>query len=713
VKVLRFFLVFALIAVLGGAALAGCFALLVPAGAQFADTTSYGPLLPEMNKQSQRSYVLDRNGGVMTTLFAEEDRQPITLADVPQHLIDAVLAIEDRRFYEHDGVDYEGTTRALFQNLDAGEVEQGGSTITQQLVKNTMGDPKKRDLKTKIREAVLAVRLENEMEKDEILERYLNVIYLGNGAYGIKAASERYFDKPDPKQLTIGESALLAGLIQSPEVLNPVTHPDRAARRRATVLDAMLDLDMINEAEARAAREEPLPTEAKSPDRRRDYFPEEVVKQLLNDDPRVVGDVAEYLGPDEQARYNAVFRGGLRITTTYDPVLQWMAATAVADTLPETTFVAAIVVIDNSDGSVRAMFTGKDFSESQFNPITLDGRQTGSSFKGITLATVLDAGYSPNDRVSGSSLHVRRPGDDWDLKCSGGTMTLADATAKSNNCAFGRTIMSLGPGHYGDDGAQRVVDMAGRLGIDTSKLSAVPALTLGASNTNVLDMAEAYSVFANDGIHRTPRFISKIEGPDGKLIYQADTTGERVLSEQVARTETEMLTNVIKSGTGTAARLDRPAAGKTGTTDNNSDAWFVGYTPQFTAAVWMGDWERSDVYMNNVGGRRVSGGSYPAEIWAAFMQPAHQNLPVVQFIAPDERQWPGAQKIDEFGRSYSRDFAERSTPRTSPGTTAPASPESTPPATGGATGATVAPAVGPDTPVQPVPPAPDPAPPGG
>jgi penicillin-binding protein 1A len=670
----------------------------VPAGAQFAEATSYGALLPEMNKQSQRSYVLDRNGQVMTTLFAEEDRQPITLADVPQHLIDAVLAIEDRRFYEHDGVDYEGTTRALFQNLDAGEVEQGGSTVTQQLVKNTMGDPEKRDLKTKIREAVLAVRLENEMSKDEILERYLNVIYLGNGAYGIKAASERYFGKPDPKQLTIGESALLAGLIQSPEVLNPVTHPDRAARRRSIVIDALLDLDEITEEEARVAREEPLPTQARSPDRRRDYFQEEVVKQLLNDDPAVAGDVAEFLGPDEQARYNAVFRGGLRITTTYDPTLQWIAATAVRDTLPETTFVAAIVVIDNSDGSVRAMFTGKDFTESQFNPITLNGRQTGSSFKGVTLATVLDAGYSPNDRVSGGSLHVNRPGEDWDLDCSGGTMTLMDATAKSNNCAFGRTIMSLGPGHFGDDGSQRVVDMAGRLGIDTSKLSPVPALTLGASNTNVLDMAEAFSVFANEGIHRLPRFISKIESPDGGVIYQADTVGERALSEQIARTETEILTGVIRSGTGTAARLDRPAAGKTGTTDNNSDAWFVGYTPQYTAAVWMGDWERSDVYMNNVGGRRVSGGSYPAEIWAAFMQPAHDNLPVMQFNPPDEQQWPGAQRIDEFGRSYTRDFAERSTPRAAPATPDPAAaPPAAPP------DEPAAPPVDPTTPVPPAP----------
>jgi penicillin-binding protein 1A len=634
----------------GGAALAGCVALLVPAGAEFAQSTSYGPLLPEMNKQAQRSYVLDRNGNVMTTLFAEVDREPVTLADVPKVLIDAVLAIEDRRFYEHDGVDFEGTTRALFQNLDAGEIQQGGSTITQQLVKNTMGDPKKRDLKTKIREAVLALRLEHEMSKHEILERYLNVVYFGNGAYGVKAASERYFNKPNVKDLTVGESALLAGLIQSPEVLNPVTHPDRAARRRTTVLDAMVSTGAITQAQARLAREEPLPTKAVSPDRRRDYFTDVVVKELLNDDPSVSGDVAEYLGTTESARYNEVFGGGLKIYTTYDPIMQYLAATAVQKTLPPSQFTAAIVVIDNSDGSVRAMYTGKDFTESQFNPITLNGRQTGSSFKAITLATAIEAGYSPNDRVSGSSFHLARPGEDWDLKCSGGTLTLLEAVTKSNNCAFGRTIVSLGPGHFGDDGAQRVIDMAGRLGIDASKLTANPSLTLGTSNTNVLDMAEAFSVFANDGLHRLPRFISKIEGPDGKVVYQADTSGQRAISEQVARTETSMLTNVIRSGTGTRARLDRPAAGKTGTTDDNGDAWFAGYTPQYTAAVWMGAWN-ARIPMNNVGGIRVQGGTYPAQIWAAFMTPAHQNLPVVDFTPPDDKQWPRAQGIDEFGRS--------------------------------------------------------------
>jgi penicillin-binding protein 1A len=676
VRVVRFFVVFAVIVTLGGAALAGCFALLIPAGAQFAETTSYGPLLPAMNKQALRSYVYDSRGGVMTTLF-EEDRAPVKLTDVPQRFIDAVLAIEDRRFYSHDGVDYEGTTRALFQNLNSGEIQQGGSTITQQLVKNTMGDPKKRDLKTKVREAVLALRLEHEMTKNQILEKYLNTIYFGNGAYGIQAAVERYFGERDPRLLTLGQAALLAGLIQSPETLNPITHPDRAARRRATVLDAMIDTKVITAEQARVAREEPLPTTAVSPDRVRDSFTQAIVDQLV-DDKASPGSPATYIGVDGTSRFNALFRGGLKVYTSYDPVMQWLAGSAVQQVLPanrDPRFVAALAVIDNATGEVKAMYTGKDFAQEEFNPVTQTGRQTGSSFKGITLATALEAGYSPDDLVSGSSFTIKRPqAEDKRLACKGGTMTLADATAESNNCAYTRTLMSLGPGHFGDDGAQRIIDMAGRLGIDSTKLSAVPSLTLGTSDTNVLDMAEAYSVFANEGIHRTPNFITKIVGPDGKIIYQADTSGTRVISEQNARTETQILTGVITSGTGTRAKIDRPAAGKTGTTTDYTDAWFVGYTPQYTTAVWMGSFEGTSGanQMRNVGGIAVTGGSYPARIWAAFMSGASKDLPVMQFTPPDEKQWPAAQKIDEFGRSAGRPLAPRvhgTDPRTA--TTAP------------------------------------------
>ena len=674
-KLVRFSVAFVLIVALGAAALAGCLALFFPAGAVFSDTVEVEPLLPAMDQPAERSYVLDRAGGLMTTLFAEEDRQPIVLADVPQHLIDAVLAIEDRRFYEHDGIDWNGTARALVENLDAGGVEQGGSTITQQLVKNTMSDTKKRDLKTKVREAVLAYRLEQEMDKDEILERYLNVIYLGNGAYGVKAAAERYFDKRNLMELTIGESALLAGLIQAPEALNPVTHPDRAARRRELVLRSMVEVGAITEDEATAGRQEPLPTSAKSPDRRRDHFTEAVLQQLLNDDPAVVGDVAEYLGPNQAARYNAVFRGGLRVYTTFDPALQWLAASAVANTLPDTEFTAAIVVIDNVDGSVRAMYTGQEFAEEQFNPVTQKGRPTGSTFKAITVAAALEAGYSPEDRVGGGTLTIDRPEEPYTTPCRGGTMTFADALADSNNCAFLRTLLSFGPGHYGDDGALPIIQMASRLGIDASKLDGVPTLTLGTSDTNVLDMAEAFSVFANEGIHRTPRFVSRIEDADGNLVYEAKPTDIRAINENNARTETQMLQGVIKEGTGTRARLDRPAAGKTGTNTDNYDAWFVGYTPQLTAAVWMGH-PTAAIAMNNVGGVRVQGGNYPAQIWAAFMKPAHENVPVVEFTPPDDKLWPKPGRITEEGRKEGLGAAEAA-PSDPTATTLPGDPSAT------------------------------------
>ena len=713
-KGFRFVVGLVLTIVLGGAALAGCVALLIPAGAEFASTTDYGPLEEEPNASAVRSEVFNRNGDSMTTLFAEEDRRPITLDGIPQHLIDAVLAIEDRKFYEHNGIDWGGVGRALTENLSAGGVQQGGSTITQQLVKNTMSDPERRepgerDLETKVREAIVAYRLEKEISKDEILERYLNVIYLGNGAYGVQAASERYFNKRNPLELTIGESALLAGLIQAPEALNPVTNPARAARRRAIVLNAMVELGKITEEEAAAAREEPLPTRAVSPDRNRDYFLDEVVRRLLNDDPSIDGDVAEYLGANQSARYDAVFRGGLRIETTFDPVLQFAAQAAVNGTIPDSPFTAALVVIDNFDGSVRAMVAGKNFEQSQYNLATQATRQTGSSFKGITLAAALERGYSPEDRVSGSSLHWPLPGEDWEVSCSSGTMSLASAIQNSNNCAFGRTLISLGPGQSGSDGARVVKDMATRLGIDTEEFQDVVSMTLGTQLTSPLDMAEAFSTFANEGMHRSPVFVSRILDAEGEVIFEDPRTADRVLDANVARTETQMLTRVVTSGTGTAARLDRPAAGKTGTTDDNADAWFVGYTPQYTAAVWMGHPD-GRVPMNNVGGIRVQGGTYPARIWAAFMKPVHESLPVIDFFPPDDNLWPTPQTISEDGRSTGRRYAPQSTPTTlGPDTTVPGS---TVPGT--TTPRTAAPATTPPTapPTAPPPTAPPPTAPG-
>jgi penicillin-binding protein 1A len=682
-RTVRYIAWFTAIVVTGALALGGTLALAFPAVRQVIfGTTAYGSVLPKVTQQAQRSIVYDKYGNQIDVFFAE-DRSPVELKDVSKTLIEAVLAIEDRNFYEHHGVDVKALGRAFVDNLGAGTVKQGGSTITQQLVKNTLIKHPKRELRRKIQEAFLATRLEKELTKNQILRQYLNVIYLGNGAYGVRAASERYFGK-EPKQLTLAESALLAGLIQSPEDLNPVTHPVAARRRRARVLDAMVLLHDITPGAAKFAKQQPLPTEVHSRLARANdansYFLEEVKKRLLHDDPTVQGDVGEVLGDTDQARYRAVFKGGLKIYTTFDPIMQNAAQTAIRDVLPASQFTAALVALDNSNGAVVAMVGGPNFQQSKFNLATQGVRQTGSTFKGITLATALEAGYSPNDSVNGAHLSFPLPGDDWDLDqdCGGGVHSLSDAIAESDNCAFARTLISLGPGNYGSDGARRVIEMAGRLGIDTSKLSAVPSLTLGTSPTSVLEMTGAYSVFANAGIRRPPMFVTKVAGPDGRVLYEDHGSGTPVLSPQIAATETEMLKGVIRHGTGTGANIGRPEAGKTGTTTAHADAWFVGYTPQFTAGVWMGD-PTCECSMVPVLGN-VFGGKYPAQMWAHFMEAATANLPAVDFAPPDEAMWPSPQYIDETGRKV-RVFVAPTTvpPATTPAASTPKTPADTKP----------------------------------
>jgi len=654
-RVVRFVISFAVTVAVGGAALGGSIALLVPAGRQLAfGTTSYGAVPPELSPLAQRSVVLDRWGNELTSLFEGEDRDPIRLKDIPQHLIDAVLAIEDRTFYEHPGVDLKGTLRALFKNFGAGQVTQGGSTITQQIVKNSLFAGEERTIRIKIKEAFLATRLENQYSKDSILERYLNTVYLGRSAYGVKAAAERYFDK-EVSELTLAESALLAGLIQRPEGANPITHPDLALQRRTQVLDAMIDQGKITRREARAVEKTPLPTTTYSDAQYAptNYFLEEVKKSILTD---------ERLGETEQERVQKLYRGGLRITTTFDPRLQLLADYAVRSTLPPGEFTAALVSIDNSNGAVRAIVGGPDFNVAKFNLATQGIRQTGSAFKAITSATALDLGYSPNDLVDGSApCSFPMPGGvPWNVGGhGGGLMTLTSALAGSINCAFARVAFAVTP--------QKIVDMAGRLGIDTEPFVAVPSITLGANPTSVLDMAEAFSVFAAEGVHHKPMYVTKVAGPDGSVIFDDAGQSEQVLRPNVARSLTYMLEHVVTGGTGTAARIDRPVAGKTGTTQRNGDAWFVGYTPQLTAAVWMGN---SAAVIPMPG---VYGGTYPARIFATFMRAAHEGLPVVDFAPPDMSQWPSPQMIDEHGRSY--DYSPTTTSSTSavptPSTTRP------------------------------------------
>jgi membrane peptidoglycan carboxypeptidase len=659
VKVFWFSLKLVLTIAVGASALAGSVALLAPAGSTLAKVaTPLGALDVTINAPAARSIVYDRFGNVMGSLSAE-DRAPVKLKDVPKVLVNAVLSIEDRNFFEHHGVDWGGTARALFKNVDSGSIGQGGSTITQQLVKNTLSTTRQRDLKTKAREAILAIRLEHEISKNRILEDYLNLVYFGNRAYGVRAAAERYFTSPlvpNPlKKITLPQAALLAGLIQSPEALNPIKHPDRAARRRSEVLDAMVSNHKVTRKAAEAAKAVPLPTRVSYPfSSPLDYYKDEVRNRLLIDDPNIPNEPSEILGSTTQTRANAVLRGGLKIYTAYDPYVQLAAQSAINDVLPKSEFTASLVAIDNSDGGVRAIANGQTFAESQFDPATEGlGRQAGSAFKVFTLAAALSRGYTPNDSVSGSSINWRTgPNSFYHLSgdCHGGTPSLSRALAISDNCAWVRTELSLGPGNYGADGAQRVIEMAKAMGIDTSRFDPVVSTTLGTNGVHPLEMAQAYSVFPNDGVLKRATFITKIVNARGRVLYQSAAVGNRVLDANVARTEIEMMKGVVKNGTAsnTLGSMRHPAAGKTGTTDKSVDAWFVGFTPQFTAAVWMGNPEGEVAWSLGT----VFGGTYPARIWRAFMERATADLPALDFPPPDTALLPRSSYINEFGRRF-------------------------------------------------------------
>jgi penicillin-binding protein 1A len=687
--VARYVLRFFILVIAGAIALGGCFALVWPATRQVIfGTTAYGSVLPKVATQPQRSVVYDRYGNPIDTLLLE-DRSPVPLSAISPTLVNAVLSIEDHDFYQHSGVDPKALARAFFSNIGQGKVGQGGSTITQQLVKNTLIEHPKRNLQRKIQEAWLATRLEKELTKNQILEQYLNVIYFGNGAYGVRAATERFFGV-EPNKVTLAQAALIAGLIQSPSDLNPFANPDGARDRRSEVLAAMVKYGKATAASAAAANREALPSKAHdvlvhgTPDN--SYFLSQVINELLRDDPTKKGDVGEVLAQDYSSAYDAVFEGGLKIYTTFDPFLQNDANAAVRNKfaqLPQSPITAAMVVIDNSNGAVRAVVGGPNFQQSKYNLATQPpGRPTGSSFKGITLATALDEGYSPNDLVAGTPFIWPVPNDPWNLHtdCSNKPITnLTDAIAVSDNCAFARTVISLGSGHWGSDGAQKVIDMAGRLGIDTSTLTPYPSITLGPNDTTPLQMASAYSTFADNGMHYPPMFITKVENSAGKVIYNDQGTGTQAITAQNAETETQMLTGVITHGTASGnANIGRPAAGKTGTTDAHADAWFVGYTPQLTAAVWMG-YPDTETSMVPVLGN-VFGGTFPAQMWAAFMNSALANQPALPFTQPDRSQWPAPQFIDVTGRSL-KPFLVLPPPTTAPAAPPPNTPATTAPAT--------------------------------
>jgi penicillin-binding protein 1A len=645
--------------VVGSAFLGGAGALAVAAGQRLA-TESVEVELPnvEFSPLATRSVVFDASGQQLAYLHNGQNRDPVSLDEVPHVLIDTVLAAEDRNYYDHDGIDWKGIGRALVANLDAGGVREGGSTITQQLVKNTMFDDPERDLDRKVKEAVLALAVEEKYSKRQILQRYLNTIYMGNGAYGIRAAAERYFNK-EPRDLTLADSALLAALIANPTGRDPLDHPAASVRARNRVLDSAVAAGSITQKQASEAREAPLPT-ALTPlpeDPIQDPFVEEVKRLLLRD---------ERLGATYEERYLRVFEGGLRIYTTFDRHLQQGAEFAVRAHLPaDLPYTATLVAVDNATGAVRAMVAGTSVAQAGFNLATQGTRQTGSAFKAITLTAAIANGYSPSDRVNASGECEFDMGPyaapwkvhNYDGK-SMGTTNLTTAIANSSNCAFARVALSLG--------ADKIVDMAHKLGI-ARDLEAVPSITLGTQPVSPLDMAGAFSTLANEGTRRPLRFIDRVENSRGKVLFEEGTDGEHVLDNEVARTVTSMLTEVVNDGTGTRAAIGRPVAGKTGTNQSYRDAWFVGYTPQLTASVWIGN---ADAQIPiTIDGIRVTGGSFPAMIWHDFMAFAHEGMPIMTFTPPDESRWPPGGSISEKGRNIAPPRSPR--PPSPPPTIAP------------------------------------------
>ncbi len=685
---------FAVTVTVAGTALAMGLALLTPIVGNVLNAGSGRPEdVQALGEVAQNSAVYSRDGKLLAVLHAEENRSPVTLAQVPQHLVNAIIDVEDEKFWDHGGVNLRSTLRALVTNVSSGEVLQGGSTITQQLVKNALLTPEK-SVDRKVKEAVLAVRLEDRLSKEEILERYLNIVYFGNGAYGLQAAAETYFNTR-VENLTLGQAALLAGVIRNPVGYDPVRQPTRARDRRDLALDRMVVNGHLTDAEADAARTDPVPTALFTPlPPPNDYFVEEVKLGLLAD---------RRLGETVQERYNAVFKGGLRIQTSLDPNLQALAEKSRSRVLPQSIlrgrFTSAVVTVEPGTGYVRAMVAGDDFGTAKYNLATQGKRQPGSSFKPFVLLAALEEGYSPNDTINGSCGTLKVPGFDpykpGNYEGSGGgTMTLTQATAKSVNCAYARLGVIVG--------LDKVVDMAVKLGLPKDRLDPFPSISLGAEEATPLEMAAAYATIANEGVYHAPSFVEKVVDRDGDVLFEGPSKGKRAFSVQTARVAEQVMQQVVQKGTGTAARLPgREVAGKTGTSQEWQNAWFVGFTPQLATAVWMGS-PIGNVSMKGVGGRNVTGGSFPAQIWAGYMREALQGVDAQNFVEPDVKPKPGKYLRDK-GSPDDRPRARRRTATTAaPGADAPTATEGVQPAA--APGAAPVPAA--PVPAAPAPPAP-------
>ena len=558
------------------------------------------------------SQIYDINGNEIANVHAAENRRPVKITQVPKELQNAFVAVEDNRFYEHSGVDPRGIIRALYANIRGRGVSEGGSTITQQLAKNAYLT-QERTLARKVQEVFLALQLERQYTKQEILEMYLNQIYFGQGAYGVQAAAQTYFGK-DVEDLTLNECAMLAGIPKSPNYYSPANNLQAAQERKAVVLDQMEKYGYINSSTADKTKKEQL----------------NIVKPVKKQETNVASYFIDYVTQTLIDKYgaDAVYKEGLKIYTTIDMDMQKAAEDAVKKLPTAKTDgngvqqpQAAIVAIDPHNGYVKAMVGGR--GNDQFNRATMAVRQPGSAFKPFVFAAALENKFTPGTVINDAPINI----DGWkpqnDSGHFSGKVTMRDVARFSINVPTVKIAQKLG--------IDKPIYYAQEMGISTFVLEGPQndrqlATALGGMTKGVtpLEITSAYGTFANKGVHVSPVVVIKVLDRNGKVLEQNEPKQRSVISETSASELTDMLEGVIKKGTGTRANIGRPAAGKTGTTSNYHDAWFVGYTPDLVAGVWVGNDDNS-----STGG--IMGGQLPAEIWKAFMQKAMAQTPAKNF----------------------------------------------------------------------------------
>ena len=614
---------------------AGVAAVLAAVGFGGAASISRDCNLGELRAVSNgsNSFIYAANGSLLGSIPAEKNRQPVTLAQTSRWMPKATVAIEDRRFYSHGGVDFQGIGRAIVNDVRAGSAREGGSTITQQLVRNLYIQHNERTLRRKVVEACLAVKLSRNWSKDKILAEYMNTVYYGNHAYGVEAAARTYFSRP-AKKLTLLQSALLAGLPQAPSDYDPFENPRLAIQRRNDVLEALYRNGDITEGNYQEALRS---TKLK-------LRPGQIYTKIR--EPYFFG----YVRDELVRKYGAetVRSGGLKVYTTIDRRLQRAANKAVTDTLYYSTDPAsAIVAIDPRTGAIKTMTAvtpGR--TGNQFNLAAQARRQAGSTFKTYVLAEAIAEGVNPDTTSYVSApLHYQPDpySEAWDVSTYShsylGSTSITSATLASDNTVFARLTLDLGP--------EKVAAMATKLGVKSSLKTKegayVPSLGLGSIGVSPLDMASAYATIAAGGIYSKPMAIRKVVlaksvgGKEDEDSGWGKPERRRVIADWVAAEVTRILELNIQSGTGTGAYIGRTAGGKTGTTENHADAWFCGITPTLSTSVWVG-YPQAEIPMTSVHGISVAGGTFPATIWKLFMEQALSPIPESDF--PEARSEP-------------------------------------------------------------------------